>query len=98
MSMLFGFIFGVLFSIAASGIYLELRARHEGNYGYKYEEYVPQMYRMRSGGMTIREIAKYTGIPKSTVHRYLQAVDRGLQSASDYEVSDDGSIKKKQND
>lgn len=96
--MLLGFISGVLAVLAVSGIYLELRARHEGNYGYKYEEYVPQMYRMRSGGMTIREIAKYTGIPKSTVHRYLQAVDRGLQSASDYEVSEDGSIKKKQGD
>ena len=93
-----GFISGILFSIAVAAIVYELRARHEGNYGYKYEEYVPQMYRMRSGGMTIREIAKYTGIPKSTVHRYLQAVDRGLDSASDYEVSEDGSIKKKRND
>ena len=43
-------------------------------------------------------LSSYTGIPKSTVHRYLQAVDRGLQSASDYEVSEDGSIKKRQDD
>lgn len=95
---LLGFISGILFSISVAAIVYELRARHEGNYGYKYEEYVPQMYRMREAGMTIREIAKYTGIPKSTVHRYLQAVDRGLKQMSDYEVSQDGSIKRSKYD
>lgn len=98
MSLTLGFIFGVLFSVAASGIYLELRARREGIYGYKYEAFVPQMYRMREGGMSIREISSYTGIPKSTVHRYLQAVDRGMKQVGEYEVSANGSIKKRSRD
>ena len=90
-----GFFCGIIFSIGVAGIVYEVQARREGNYGYKYEEFLPQMYRMREGGMSIRQIATYTGIPKSTVHRYLAAVDRGLKQFSEYEVSEDGSIKKK---
>ena len=70
--MLLGFISGVLAVLAVSGIYLELQERKEAqNNRMKYASQIKRIRRLRSKGMSVREISRQTWVPKSTVHRYL---------------------------
>lgn len=69
---IFGLLSGLLTSLAVSSIVLELRWRRLKDSGrYKYGKSIAKIRNMRMTGMTVREIARRTGVPKSTVHRYL---------------------------
>ncbi len=72
MMFIFGLLLGSIATLAVSGIMLELRERRKRSSSrYKYEHRIPQVRSLRMTGMSVREIAKRTGIPKSTVHNYL---------------------------
>jgi len=72
MTFFLGVIVGALGSLAISSILLEMRERRLSRSGkYKYSKSITKVRNMRMTGMTVREISKQTGIPKSTVHRYL---------------------------
>jgi|TARA_R100000479_G_scaffold89174_1_gene43583 hypothetical protein len=69
---IFGFLVGCIATLAVSGIVLELRQRQrDTNNRYKYQHRIPQVRSLRMTGLSVREISKRTGIPKSTVHNYL---------------------------
>lgn len=72
MMFILGLLLGSIATIAASGIMLELRQRNRDmNNRYKYQHRIPQIRSLRMTGLSVREISKRTGIPKSTVHNYL---------------------------
>ncbi len=69
-----GLLLGSIATIAVSGIMIELRQRNRDmNNRYKYQHRIPQIRSLRMTGLSVREISKRTGIPKSTVHNYLNA-------------------------
>lgn len=72
MMFIFGLLIGSIATLAVSGIMLELRERRKLSASrYKYEHRIPQVRSLRMTGLSVREISKLTGIPKSTVHNYL---------------------------
>ena len=72
MMFILGLLLGSIATIAVSGIMLELRQRNRDmNNRYKYQHRIPQIRSLRMTGLSVREISKRTGIPKSTVHNYL---------------------------
>lgn len=72
MMFILGLLLGSIATLAVSGIMLELRERRKRSASrYKYEHRIPQVRSLRMTGMSVREIARHTGIPKSTVHNYL---------------------------
>ena len=72
MMFIFGLLIGCIATLAVSGIMLELRERRRRSASrYKYEHRIPQVRSLRMTGLSVREISKRTGIPKSTVHNYL---------------------------
>ena len=74
MMFILGLLLGCIATLAVSGIMLELRQRNRDmNNRYKYQHRIPQIRSLRMTGMSVREISKRTGIPKSTVHNYLNA-------------------------
>jgi len=67
-----GLLLGSIATLAVSGIMLEMRQRNRDmNNRYKYQHRIPQIRSLRMTGLSVREISKRTGIPKSTVHNYL---------------------------
>ena len=74
MMFILGLLLGSIATLAVSGIMLELRQRNRDmNNRYKYQHRIPQIRSLRMTGLSVREISKRTGIPKSTVHNYLNA-------------------------
>lgn len=74
MMFILGLLLGSIVTLAVSGIVLELRQRNRDmNNRYKYQHRIPQIRSLRMTGLSVREISKRTGIPKSTVHNYLNA-------------------------
>ena len=72
MMFILGLLLGCIATLAVSGIMLELRQRNRDmNNRYKYQHRIPQIRSLRMTGWSVREISKRTGIPKSTVHNYL---------------------------
>jgi hypothetical protein len=72
MMFILGLLLGSIATLAVSGIMLELRQRNRDmNNRYKYQHRIPQIRSLRMTGLSVREISKRTGIPKSTVHNYL---------------------------
>ncbi len=72
MMFILGLLLGSIATIAVSGIVLEMRQRNRDiNNRYKYQHRIPQIRSLRMTGLSVREISKRTGIPKSTVHNYL---------------------------
>ena len=72
MMFVLGLLLGSIATLAVSGIMLELRQRNRDmNNRYKYQHRIPQIRSLRMTGLSVREISKRTGIPKSTVHNYL---------------------------
>lgn len=72
MMFILGILLGSIATLAVSGIMLELRQRNRDmNNRYKYQHRIPQIRSLRMTGLSVREISKRTGIPKSTVHNYL---------------------------
>jgi len=74
MMLILGLLLGSIATLAISGIVLEMRQRNRDmNNRYKYQHRIPQIRSLRMTGMSVREISRHTGIPKSTVHNYLNA-------------------------
>jgi len=72
MMFILGLLLGSIATLAVSGIMLEMRQRNRDmNNRYKYQHRIPQIRSLRMTGLSVREISKRTGIPKSTVHNYL---------------------------
>jgi len=69
----FGFIAGVLTCLSVAGIIIEMKEREKAKASrLKYADMRRRMKRMRMTGMTLERISKRTGVPVSTVHRYVQ--------------------------
>ena len=72
MAFILGLFIGSIATIAVTGIAFEMRDRKLAkSKRYKYSSSIAEVRNMRMTGMSVREISKTTGIPKSTVHRYL---------------------------
>ncbi len=68
-----GFITGVLTCLSVAGIIIEMKEREKAKESrLKYAAMRRRMKRMRMTGMTLERISKRTGVPVSTVHRYVQ--------------------------
>tara|TARA_R100000406_G_scaffold48417_1_gene32535 strand:- start:196 stop:420 length:225 start_codon:yes stop_codon:yes gene_type:complete len=68
-----GVITGIVASLAVAGIIMEMKEREKAKESrLKYADMRRRMKRMRMTGMTLERISKRTGVPVSTVHRYVR--------------------------
>ena len=70
---LLGLLVGGIVSVAVSGIIIEMKDRErEKSSRLKYATRKHKMIELRMKGKTLEQISKRTGVPVSTVHRYVR--------------------------
>jgi len=68
-----GLIVGAIASLSVGGIVIEMKQRKQNkNSRLKYATRKHKMIELRMKGMTLERISKRTGVPVSTVHRYVR--------------------------